>query len=71
MFIYSNSIYDSFSFENELNLNQIKEKIISLLLKTLKKLFFQNCLLFSIMQGNFEINENNFNAFMFNKSFMY
>ena len=45
--------------KKEIVLNQIRERIISLFLKTIKKLFFQYPLLFSIRENDFKITENN------------
>ena len=50
----------SLAFEKkEIILNQIRERIISLFLKTIKNIFYQYPLLFSIGENDFEINENN------------
>ena len=50
-----------FFFDEKNILNQIKEKISSLLKKALKNIFFNNPFLFSSMQNDFQISENYFN----------
>ena len=50
-----------FVIDEENVLNTIKEKISFLFKKSIKNFFFKNPLLFSLMQNDFQIAENNFN----------